>query len=247
MGGSRSTAANNKSSSKIQDGKTALYGLRHGPSRPPALDSRPRVDALNEGEQTTRADNAHPRRENVGGMHRHAQQPAERIDENVALATRDLLARIKRSAGSGLHPYPFSGRRHRRCRWKRCAGRGAHLGACRASPSGGWRTLSLASRQASARASRYFVRAGPNEVLAHEAADLLSDAHLPGGSGRKSAPLFGGFAVQSGADPDSSGGRFFDSHYYARVVLLRFFLSLFVSLFKSKSRLEAENTALRFS
>jgi D-alanyl-lipoteichoic acid acyltransferase DltB (MBOAT superfamily) len=29
------------------------------------------------------------------------------------------------------------GRRRRRCRWKRCAGREAHLGACRASPSGG--------------------------------------------------------------------------------------------------------------
>ena len=25
----------------------------------------------------------------------------------------------------------------RRCRWKRCAGRGAHLGACHASPNGG--------------------------------------------------------------------------------------------------------------
>ena len=45
--------------------------------------------------------------------------------------------RYCRSAGSGLHPYPVSGRRRRRCRWKRCAGRGAHLGACRASPSGG--------------------------------------------------------------------------------------------------------------
>ena len=43
--------------------------------------------------------------------------------------------RCCRSAGSGLHPYPLSGRRHPRCRWKRCAGRGAHLGACRASPS----------------------------------------------------------------------------------------------------------------
>jgi hypothetical protein len=30
-----------------------------------------------------------------GSMHRHAQQQAERIDENVALATRDLLARIE--------------------------------------------------------------------------------------------------------------------------------------------------------
>jgi len=28
-------------------------------------------------------------------MHRHAQQEAERIDENVALATADLLARIE--------------------------------------------------------------------------------------------------------------------------------------------------------
>ena len=28
-------------------------------------------------------------------MHRHAQQEAERIDQNVALATADLLARIE--------------------------------------------------------------------------------------------------------------------------------------------------------
>src|SRR5262249_16659450 len=57
------------------------------------------VDALNEREQTTRAAVEHQRHPvailNVGGMHRHAQQEAERIDQNVALATADLLARIE--------------------------------------------------------------------------------------------------------------------------------------------------------
>ena len=55
-------------------------------------------DALDEGEQA-------PRRTeqvagavailNVGGMDDDAQQEAERVDEDMALATRDLLARIK--------------------------------------------------------------------------------------------------------------------------------------------------------
>lgn len=57
------------------------------------------VDALNEREQTTRAAIEHQRHPvailNVGGMDRHAQQQAERIDEDMALATRDLLACIE--------------------------------------------------------------------------------------------------------------------------------------------------------
>src|SRR4029453_7951065 len=57
------------------------------------------VGARNEREQTTRATVEHQRHPvailNVGGMHRHAQQQAERIDKNVAVATPDLLARIE--------------------------------------------------------------------------------------------------------------------------------------------------------
>jgi hypothetical protein len=32
---------------------------------------------------------------NIGGMDRYAQQQAERIDEDMALATRDFLARYR--------------------------------------------------------------------------------------------------------------------------------------------------------
>lgn len=32
---------------------------------------------------------------NIGGQHAHAEQEAERVDEDVALAARDFLARIK--------------------------------------------------------------------------------------------------------------------------------------------------------
>ena len=57
------------------------------------------VDALNEREQTTRAAVKYQRHSvailNIGGMDRYAQQKAERIDEDMALATRDLLARIE--------------------------------------------------------------------------------------------------------------------------------------------------------
>jgi hypothetical protein len=57
------------------------------------------LDALNEREQAARAVVEHHGYPvailNVGSMHRHAQQQAKRIDENVALATRDLLARIE--------------------------------------------------------------------------------------------------------------------------------------------------------
>jgi len=65
----------------------------------PVLAAAVAVNALNEREQTTRAAVEHQRHPvailNVGGMHRHAQQETERIDEDVALATADLLARIE--------------------------------------------------------------------------------------------------------------------------------------------------------
>lgn len=32
---------------------------------------------------------------NIGGQHAHAEQEAERVDEDVALAARDFLARVK--------------------------------------------------------------------------------------------------------------------------------------------------------
>ena len=57
------------------------------------------VDALNEWEQTTRAAVEYQRQSvailNIGGMDHYPQQKAERIDEDMALATRDLLARIE--------------------------------------------------------------------------------------------------------------------------------------------------------
>jgi hypothetical protein len=54
------------------------------------------VDALNERQRHSVAIL------NVGGMHRHAQQQAERIDEDMALATRDLVAHLE--AGSSKAP-----------------------------------------------------------------------------------------------------------------------------------------------
>ena len=57
-----------------------------------------REDALDEGEQTAcRAQHLAGTIAilHVGGMDDHAQQEAERIDEDVALASRDLLACIE--------------------------------------------------------------------------------------------------------------------------------------------------------
>ena len=55
-------------------------------------------DARNEGEQASRAAVEDERRAvtvlHVGGVDDDVDQEAERIDENVALAARDLLARI---------------------------------------------------------------------------------------------------------------------------------------------------------
>ena len=66
--------------------------------RPSDLDSSRRRCA-HERKQKTRAAVEHQRHAvailNVGGMHCHAQQQAERIDDDMALATRDLLARIE--------------------------------------------------------------------------------------------------------------------------------------------------------
>ena len=67
-------------------------------------DARPLVagigkDALDEGKEAARAPIEHQLRPvavlNIGGMDDDVQQKAERIDQNVALAARDLLARIK--------------------------------------------------------------------------------------------------------------------------------------------------------
>jgi hypothetical protein len=56
-------------------------------------------DAFDEGEEAARAVIEHQPRAvavlNVGGMHDDVQEQAERIDEDVPLAARNLLARIK--------------------------------------------------------------------------------------------------------------------------------------------------------
>ena len=57
------------------------------------------VDALDEGEQTPRSFVEHQGGAvavlDIGGMNDDAQQEAERIDEDVALAALDLLACIE--------------------------------------------------------------------------------------------------------------------------------------------------------
>ncbi len=67
-------------------------------------------DMLDEGKQTTRAAVENQRNAvtilNAGRMNCHAQQQAERIDENVPLATRDLLARIICALFSYFPPFP---------------------------------------------------------------------------------------------------------------------------------------------
>ena len=56
-------------------------------------------DALDEGKQAARALVKHQRNTvavlNVGGMNGDAQQEAERVDQDMALAAGDLLARIE--------------------------------------------------------------------------------------------------------------------------------------------------------
>lgn len=56
-------------------------------------------DALNEGEQTPGAPIKHQSRTvailHVGGMDNDIQEQAERVDENIPLAARNLLARIE--------------------------------------------------------------------------------------------------------------------------------------------------------
>ena len=57
------------------------------------------VDAFDEGEQASRPFVEHQRGAvailDGGGVNRNAQQQTQRVDEDVALATRDLLARIE--------------------------------------------------------------------------------------------------------------------------------------------------------
>jgi len=57
------------------------------------------VDALDEGELSSRSFVEHQRRTiavlDIGGMNDDIQQEAERVDEDVALAARDLLASIE--------------------------------------------------------------------------------------------------------------------------------------------------------
>ena len=63
-----------------------------------SLISRIGEDAFDEWEPPPRAPQQVTRAVavlNVGGQNAHAEQEAERVDEDVALATRDLLARIE--------------------------------------------------------------------------------------------------------------------------------------------------------
>src|SRR5665213_4202705 len=57
------------------------------------------IDAFDEGEQASRSFVEHQRRAitvlDIGGMNDDAQQETKRIDEDVALATLDLLASIE--------------------------------------------------------------------------------------------------------------------------------------------------------
>ena len=69
-----------------------------------------------------------PRRTHCARLRRTTRWPAR---------DRPSSRIIRRSAGSRLHPYPVSGRRHRRCSRKRCAGRGAHLARAARRPAAG--------------------------------------------------------------------------------------------------------------
>lgn len=73
-------------------------GARDGPGHPRSLIAAIGEDALNEGKAA-----ACPAQEverpvavlHIGRMHNNGQQEAERIDEDVALAAGDLLARVE--------------------------------------------------------------------------------------------------------------------------------------------------------
>jgi hypothetical protein len=71
----------------------------HGFCRFRSLIAAVAIDALDERKHTARAAVEHQRNTvtilDAGSMNDHVQQQAERIDENVPLATLDLLARIK--------------------------------------------------------------------------------------------------------------------------------------------------------
>lgn len=74
-------------------------GAGGGQCGPGSLVSGVGEDAKDEGKQRARAFVQHQRSAvailNVGGVNRDAQQQAERIDEDMALAARDLLGRVK--------------------------------------------------------------------------------------------------------------------------------------------------------
>ena len=74
-------------------------GPRHGGSGLRPLIATVGEDALDEGEQTPRAPVEHARDAiavlHVGRMNRDAQEKAEGVDQNVALAARDLLRGIE--------------------------------------------------------------------------------------------------------------------------------------------------------
>ena len=78
-------------------------GLCNGGRGLPSLVAGIDEDALDEGKEAARAPIEDERCAvavlHVGGMDDDVQQEAERIDEDVALAARDLLARIKSPAG----------------------------------------------------------------------------------------------------------------------------------------------------
>ena len=67
------------------------------------------VDAFDEGEQSSRSLVEHQRRAiavlDIGRMNDDIQQEAERVDEDVALAARDLLASIKALRIEGFAPF----------------------------------------------------------------------------------------------------------------------------------------------
>lgn len=82
----------------LDDLERPATGLRNGRGQRRALIARIGEDAFDEGEEAARADiEDKPCAIAVlhrGGMNDDVQEEAERVDEDVSLATRDLLARI---------------------------------------------------------------------------------------------------------------------------------------------------------
>ena len=82
----------------LDDLQRPSAGLGDGRSRLRSLVAGVGEDARDEGEKATRAAVEDERRAvavlHVGGVDDDVDQEAERVDEDVALAARDLLARI---------------------------------------------------------------------------------------------------------------------------------------------------------